>query len=295
MKVEVKKIEKLKRKLKIQVKDEEFLKEKKEAYQMHVKKLKVPGFRPGSAPVDILEKHHGAFLKEELLKKILPLFYGQALKQENISPAGFPEISDVELTHDALSFSAELEARPEVEVSEGVYKGIKIKDEKIEVTAAEVEKIITNLQEGVKKVTEQNLDDEQLAHWASYSNSANLREAIKAQLYIEKLRQRKQKIEQQIRDHLLKAVKLDIPKSEFEYYHKQLLDREIHNLQRQGISDQDLDKYKGDLKDRLKPVAEAEIKLTYVLETVAKNEKLKTDANLVEVAFGFILSQAKYE
>jgi len=295
MKVEVKKIDKLKRKLKIQVKDEEFSKEKKQAYQIHAKKLKVPGFRPGSAPVDILEKHHGAFLREELLKKILPLFYGQALKQENISPAGFPEISEVELTDEALSFSAELEARPEIEVAESVYKGIKIKDKKVEVTAAEVEKVITNLQEGVKKVSEQSLDDEQLAHWASYPNSTNLREAIKAQLFIEKLRERKQKIEQQIRDHLLKAVKVDVPKSEFEYYHKQLLDREIYNLQRQGISDQDLDKYRDDLKERLKPLAEAEIKLTYVLEAVAKNEKLKTEANLVEVVFGFILSQAKYE
>ena len=81
MKVDVKKIDKLKRKFTIQVESKDFVNEKKEVYQLHSKTLKVPGFRPGSAPVDILEKHHGPFLKEELLKKVLPIFYGEALKQ----------------------------------------------------------------------------------------------------------------------------------------------------------------------------------------------------------------------
>lgn len=295
MKVEVKKVDKLKRKLKIQIKGEEFLKEKKQAYQAHSKNLKVPGFRPGSAPWDILEKHHGAFLKDELLKKILPFFYGQALRQENISPAGFPEISEVELTQDGVSFLAELEAKPEIEVLESNYKGIKIKDKKIEVRSEEIEKVITGLQDGVKKVMKKSFDDEELSHWASYRNSSALREAIKGQLFVDKLHERKQKIEQQIRDHLLKAVKIDVPKSELEYYHKQLVDREVSNLQHQGISTEDIDKYKGDLKEKLRPLAEAEIKLTYVLEAVAKKENIKTEANIVEVVFGFILSQAKYE
>ncbi|MCF7908681.1 MAG: hypothetical protein K9L86_07430 [Candidatus Omnitrophica bacterium] len=295
MKVEVKKIDKLKRKLEIKVSGEEFLKEKKEAYQPHLKSLKVPGFRPGAAPIDIIEKHHGALLRDELLKRVLPIFYGQALKQESISPAGYPEISDVELTKDALSFSAELEARPEIEVTEANYKGIKIKDKKIEIKAQDIEKVITNLQDGVKKVIQKSLDDEELSRWASYPDSSFLREAIKGQLFVEKLRERKQKVEQQIRTHLLKAVKIDIPKSEVEYYHKQLLDREIYNLQRQGIPEKDIDKYKDDLKEKLLPMAEEEIKLTYVLEAVAKKENIKTEANLIEVVFGFILSQAKYE
>ncbi len=295
MKVDVKKIDKLKRKFTIQVDSEEFVNEKKEVYQLHSKTLKVPGFRPGSAPFDILEKHHSSFLKEELLKKILPLFYGQALKQENLSPAGFPKISEVELTPSNLSFSAEFEARPELEISENTYKGIKIKDKRVEVVAAEIEKVITNLQEGVKKITQNSLDDEQLSRWASYPNSSDLREAIKGQLFVEKLRERKQKIEQQIRDQLLKSVKLELPKSEIEYYHKQLLDREIYNLARQGISEKDIDKYKDDLNEKLKPLAEEEVKLTYILEAVARRENIKTESNLVDVVFGFILSQAKYE
>ncbi|MBU2043948.1 MAG: hypothetical protein KJ619_01800 [Candidatus Omnitrophica bacterium] len=295
MKVEVKKIDKLKRKLKIQVNGEEFLQEKKETYQACSKSLKVPGFRPGTAPLDILEKHHQAFLKEELLKQILPKFYRQALEQEKLSAAGYPEISEVELTEQSLSFLASFESRPEVEIKETAYKGIKIKDKKIQVKPEEVEKVITNLKDGVKKVTEQDLDDQQLSRWASYPDAAAFREAINNQLFVEKLRERKQKIEQQIRSQLLKSVNFEIPKSELEHYHQHLLERETYNLRTQGISDEDLDKYKQDLSQKLMPLAESEIKLSYVLEAVRCKEGIKQQDNSAEVVFGFILSQAQYE
>ena len=295
MRVEVKKIDKLKRKLKIEVSGEEFLQEKKEAYKLSAKNLKVPGFRPGAAPLELLEKHHQAFLKEEFLKQALPKFYRQALEQEKLSAAGYPEISEVELKEENLSFSASFEARPEVEIKESVYKGIKIKDKKIEVQPQEVEKIITNLKDGIKKITEQDLDDEKISHWASYSDSAALREAIKGELFVEKLRERKQQIEEQIRSQLLKAVNMEIPKSELEHYHKHLLERQIYNLRLQGASEEDLEKYKEDLSQKLKPLAENEIKLSYILEAVRRKEGIKAEASSNEAVLGFILSQAVYE
>jgi len=295
MKVEIKKIDKLKRKLKIEVSGEEFLQERKEAYKASAKNLKVPGFRPGSAPLEVLEKHHEAFLKEEFLKQALPKFYRQALEQQNLSAAGYPEISEVELNEENLSFSASFEARPEVEVKESVYKGIKIKDKKVEVKPEEVEAIITNLKDGIKKITEQDLDDEKLSRWAAYPDSAALREAVKAELFVEKLRERKQKIEEQVRSQLLKSVNFEIPQSELEHYHKHLLERQIYNLHLQGISEGDLEKYKEDLSQKLKPLAESEIKLSYILEAIRRKEGMKSEVNSPEAVLGFILSQAVYE
>ena len=295
MKVEVTKLDKLKRKIKVEVSSEEFLKEKTEVYQQAAKNLKVPGFRPGSAPLDVLEKHHGKLLKEELLKKALPIFYRKALEDNKIFPAGLPQISDVELGVDALSFHAEFETKPELEVKESSYKGIKIKNKKIEIQEIEVEKILTNLKEGIKKVIDKDYNDDELAKWASYPNTDKLREAIRAQLFVEKTRERKQKIDGQIRTHLLKEFKIDLPKDEVERHQKELIDREIYNLRSRGVSQEDIDKYKKELEDKVKPLAEEEIKLFYILEAIGKKENMKLDNNLGEVVLGFILSQAQYQ
>ena len=75
MEVAVKKMDKLKRVININIGDEEFKEEKMKLYRSSGKKLNVPGFREGTAPVDILEKHHGAVLKDEFLKWAIPFYY----------------------------------------------------------------------------------------------------------------------------------------------------------------------------------------------------------------------------
>jgi len=294
MKVEVIKLDKLKRKIKIEVSGEEFLKEKHQVYQQASKDLKVPGFRPGSAPLDILEKHHGKLLKEELLKKVLPIFYRSALEEHKIIPASLPRIYDVQMDSSTLSFHAEFQVKPELEVKESIYKGIKIKDKKIEIQEIEIEKVLTNLKEGVKKVINKDFDDEQLAKWASYSNVDKLREAIKTQLFVEKTRERRQKIDSQIKAHLLKSFKIDLPMAEVQRHHKELVDREMYNLRARGVSQEDLDKYQKEVEEKLKPLAEEDVKLYYILEAIAQKEGIKLDNNLGEVVLGFILSQAQY-
>ena len=151
MEVEIKKIDKLKRNIKVEIKGEEFLAQKKETYEANSKKLKVPGFRPGSAPIDILEKYHSKILKEELLRKSVPFFYQKALEENKLRPAGLPRIYDVDLSADYLVFSAEFETRPQIEIKEDIYKGIKIKDSKIDVKKEEIEKVITNIKEELRK------------------------------------------------------------------------------------------------------------------------------------------------
>jgi len=294
MKVEVKKLDKLKRTIKVEVQGEEFLKEKNEVYSKKSKQLKVPGFRPGSAPLDILERHHSKFLKEELLKESLPTFYRKALEDQKILPAGMPHVYDIKLTSNVLSFSADFETKPEVVAKESSYKGIKVKSKNCEVKEIEVEKVLTNLKEGIKKVINKDLEDGELAKWASYPDIKSLKEAIKAQLFIEKSRERRGKVDNQVRAHLLKAFKVDLPKDEVTRHHQELVDREIYNLQRRGVPQEDIDKYKKDLGERLQSVAEEDLKIYYILEAIAKNEGIKVDNNIGDVVLGFVLSHAVY-
>lgn len=293
MKVEVKKLNKLKRTIKVFIEGEELLNEKKSIYKELGKDLKVPGFRPGSAPFEVLEKHHGKLLKEEFLKRILPQFYSRALQENGIRPAGYPRIYDVELTVEALTFNAEFEVSPEFELKDSDYKGIKVKAKMPQIKDEEVNKVISNIKEGLKNVVEGDLDNDNLAKWAGYAGFADLNEAIKAEVLVQKMRERRRSVDEQVKGHLLKKVKIDIPDSAVERHHKELMDREIYNLQLKGLSEADLDKYSKELEEKLKPVAKEDVKLSYILDEVARKENLK-GSNPIEAALGFILSKADY-
>ena len=225
----------------------------------------------------------------------MPNFYRKALEDKKILPAGMPHVYDIKLTADALSFSADFETKPEVEVRMSFYKGVKIKDKNCEVKEIEIEKVLTNLKEGIKKVINKDLIDDDLAKWASFPDVKSFKEAIRAQLFIEKSKERRQKVDGQVRAHLLKAFKVDLPKDEVVRHHQELLDREIYNLQRRGVPQEDIDKYKKDLEEKLKSVAEEDLKVFYILEAIAKNEGIKVDNNLGDVVLGFVLSHAQYQ
>lgn len=293
--VEIKKVDKLKRIIKVSLNGEDFIKERNDAYIEIGKNLKVSGFRQGSAPLEILERNHGKVLKEEFLRRALPLYYEKTLKDNNLFPAGLPRIYDVEFDKKSLKFSAEFDVKPELEIEDSDYKGIKIKDKKLEIKEEEVEKVLTNLKEGIKKAINKDLADEELAKWAGYPNIGEFRQAIKAEINTEKLRERRRNIDSQVSQQLLKTIKVDLPKEEVQRYHKELMEREIYNLRSRNISEEDIEKYKKDLEEKLMPFAEDEVRLFYILEAIARKEGIKVENNLGEVVLGLILSFAQYE
>ena len=295
MKVEVKKIDKIKRIIHVELSGEDFINEKKEAYKEIGKNIKMSGFRPGTAPLELLEKHHLKTLKEEFLRKMLPAYYEKAVSEVKLSPAGLPRIYDVELSETTLVFAAEFDIKPEIELKDSDYRDMKIKEKKIEVKEEEIEKVITNLKEGIKKTLNKDLTDDELCRWAGYADMAGFKDAIKIEISVEKLRERRKRIDSQISQHLLKNIDVALPQNEVEHYHKELVNREIHNLRLRNVPNEDIEKYKKDIEEKLKPLAEDEIKLYYILEAIAKKEGLTIENNLGEVVLGFLLSIAKYE
>jgi len=294
MKVAIKKIDKLKRNARIEVSGDEFQKERKAVISEHAKKLKVPGFRPGAAPLELLEKHHGSYLQEAFLKKTLPHFYQKALQQEGVVAVNLPRIYDVEVSREHLAFSAEFETKPELEIKESLYKGIAIKSTGIVVQEIDIEKAITSIKDQIKKTLHKDLTDSEIAKWASYPDVEEFRQALKVQLSVEKQKVRRQDVENQIRRHLLKNVKVDLPQSQIEEHHKQLVSRELYALQYRGLAPDDIEKYKSEIEAKLQPVAAEEIRLFYIFEAIARQEGFAADDGMIETVVGFILSQAKY-
>ena len=113
-----------------------FEKAVEEAYRKKVKKINIPGFRPGKAPRNIVEKMYGkGFFYEDAFNAVLPEAYDGALKESGIKAVSRPEIDVLSVDGDVV-FSAKVYVKPEVSI-EG-YKGIEVKRHVHEVTDEQV-------------------------------------------------------------------------------------------------------------------------------------------------------------
>ena len=107
--------------------------------------VKIPGFRTGTAPLAVLEKHvDPKALTDEFLEHAMNELYRKAITQENLRPVGQP---DVKLTKFVPYTLLEFNATQEVigKVTLPAYKTIKLAKTKPTVTAAELSEVLDNL------------------------------------------------------------------------------------------------------------------------------------------------------
>jgi len=134
--------------LDIQISGESFKAAISEVYKKNVKKINVPGFRKGKAPLSIIEGMYGeSFFFEDALNLLYADALEQAAKEANL------EIIDDKMDFDLVSISKEegvnfkvaLTTKPEVEVTE--YKGLKAEKVKAVVTEDELKAELNALAE----------------------------------------------------------------------------------------------------------------------------------------------------
>lgn len=146
MKVQVEEITPVKKSLKIEIPQEVVSNEFDIAYSDLKKKAKLPGFRPGKAPLSLLEKKFGPSVEEDIVRKLIPEYYQKAIKETGLAPVEFPSIEKIELKKGApLLFTATVEIKPTIQLSN--YAGIPVPRKEIKVTDEEVEQTLQRLQE----------------------------------------------------------------------------------------------------------------------------------------------------
>lgn len=115
-------------------------------YQRISKEAKLPGFRKGKAPLDVIKKQYKSTAREEMVHHELPEFFRAVLIDQKIDPVAQPQITHLQFEEGTpLKFVAMVEIKPEFELKE--YKGIKIKKAKTEVKEEEVDKALEGLRE----------------------------------------------------------------------------------------------------------------------------------------------------
>jgi trigger factor len=112
--------------------------------------IKVPGFREGKAPAQMVEKQVDQnLLQSQFIEHAINDLYIDAVAQEKLRPAGQPEIAVVKFVpFNTLEFTAEFEAVGEIKLAN--YKNIKLPKPTTDISAEEVNTVINNLRQKKK-------------------------------------------------------------------------------------------------------------------------------------------------
>lgn len=118
------------------------------------KQVTIPGFRKGHAPRKVLEVRVGKdAIKSEAFEVIANEQYRQAVKDNKLVPVTDPEVKESNFEEGKpLDLTLGLVLRPEPELGE--YKDLDVKKEEKEITDADVDKELENLQKRAAKMVE---------------------------------------------------------------------------------------------------------------------------------------------
>lgn len=107
---------------------------------------RIPGFRPGKAPVTLIRRRFAGDIQGEVLQSLVPEYLEKALDEKKLVPVTRPEVDKVEFKEgEPLKFRAVFEVLPEFELGE--YKGLEIQVDAVEAGQAQVDKVVEEMRE----------------------------------------------------------------------------------------------------------------------------------------------------
>ncbi|HLV94528.1 MAG TPA: trigger factor [Candidatus Acidoferrales bacterium] len=107
---------------------------------------RVPGFRPGKAPVTLIRRRFADDIRGEVMQSLVPEYLEKALDEKKLVPVTRPEVDNVEFKEgEPLKFRATFEVLPEFEL--GDYKNLSVEVEAVEVGDAQVDKALDEIRE----------------------------------------------------------------------------------------------------------------------------------------------------
>jgi trigger factor len=117
------------------------------AYKKIGSQIKIPGFRPGKVPARVIDQRVGrAAVLEEAINEALPRLYTEVARELELQPLGQPDVDVTNLADgESLSFTAEVDVRPEIVLPE--LDGLAITVDDLAVSDADVEEQLDALRD----------------------------------------------------------------------------------------------------------------------------------------------------
>ncbi len=148
MQVSVKTLKGLERELTVSVPVDRVEKEVSQCLKRIASSAVIRGFRPGKAPLSRIRSEYSARINEEVMREMIQETLPQALKDNNLIPADYPDITPEEIeSGKEFRYTAHIEVMPEFTVAE-------LNQAAVEQVRAEVSN--KDIQDMLEKLREQN-------------------------------------------------------------------------------------------------------------------------------------------
>lgn len=343
----------------------DLIREEYDHFFQHIEKdARVPGFRPGKAPREVLQTHYREAAREKVLERLISRSFREALREKEVEFLGNPDIRQVEFTDEKLTYEALLEVPPVIKI--GKYRGLPAERKAVEVKPEEIDEALNRVRESlakyaavenraaamgdflvadytcsvdgkqaesrndewfelredeflkgfstqlagvragearevqlqfpdnfgrkdwagktgvfqvkVKEVKEKKLsalDDELAKETGEFETLEALRNHLCSQIEAEKSRRAEVEFENTLLEGLLKENPFDVPKGTVERRLLVLVENTLTSLYRDRVPKEVIERELPSLSEKLRPEAERQVRLSFLLDAVAKKENLE--------------------
>ncbi|MCM8759511.1 MAG: hypothetical protein NC906_07060 [Candidatus Omnitrophica bacterium] len=272
MKVEIQQLPKHGRKILFEIESEKVEQEKQNIIREIQKTAEVPGFRKGKVPENVIATRYNDVIKKKVVENLITRSYLEAIKENNILPVIDPEIGDVKFEN-TLSFSVYVEVKPEVTVKK--YKALTVKQVEPEpVTEQMVDEVLADWEKR-KEFASSIIDPEKRAAW---------RKKIRQQLEQLSLTKAKRQEEEQIWKQLFEHSSIEIPEKLMLQRARSLAEQQLNYIDKKNKTEEEVRKIAIEIYEKMKPVAEEQLKKYFILDKIAEIEKIEVQDEEVENA-----------
>jgi trigger factor len=134
------------RELDLEIPAEEVAKTSEKIAKEIAKVARVPGFRPGKAPVTLIRRRFAEDIKSEVMQQLMPEHIEQVLTKEKLVPVTQPQVDKVDYAEGGpLKFRASFEVLPTFELAP--YNDVEVEVEAPDLSDADVDKTLEEMRE----------------------------------------------------------------------------------------------------------------------------------------------------
>lgn len=132
--------------LELEIPAEEVSKATEKVAKEFARMARVPGFRPGKAPISLIKKRFAEDIKGEVLQTLVPEKVEKAVAEQKLSPVSQPQVDKLEF-HEGqpVKFRASFEVLPEFSLAG--YKSLSIEMPEMQITDESVSSALVEMQQ----------------------------------------------------------------------------------------------------------------------------------------------------
>jgi trigger factor len=146
MKIELTDQDAVKRRMDVEIEPERVAEETEKVLRGYASKARIPGFRPGKAPLSVVRARFAKEVREDVRDRLVSRSFREAAAEKGLQPLGDPILEEV--SHEEgqpLRFKTRFEVLPRIEVKN--HKGVEVRQPDESVTDADVEKALDELRD----------------------------------------------------------------------------------------------------------------------------------------------------